>query len=272
MKKLIEIYLQTLDLSKNAKLEKKYNHNEITLLLGLKLPGMKNILEYLRNYIQNNLITQFLKYEKELREITKEDEDYSESIEKYKKKIKNIFKNMEIEIKKNDLFQKLIELEENQKDNKQFYEWLSDDYYLLYLVDIIPDIKNSFNELEDYKKILKKIVNIRFDSENDAEEANPIQFLSMKMVWLECYNNYISILISIYHDISFNIKDLYNRIDNILEKNEIEYEKSNKLPEYVRQINSPFFFIIESILKIYLNDFDFKNLKEEEFNNYIKMN
>jgi hypothetical protein len=269
MKYLTKIYLNTLDISTTAKFKKKLKNNKITLLLGLKLPGMKYTLGRLRTYIKNELSTQYLETEEDIKDLSTEEENHLKLKQDYQTKIENIFKNMEIEIKKNELFKQIIEYEkDHQEDYRQFYEWLSDDYYLLYLSNILPDIKNSFNELEDYKNILKKITNLRFDSENNEKEENPIKSLAMEMVYLESYSDYIGILLNIYQKLSLHIENLYNKINIILDKKEIAYKTSNKYL-YAKDINSPFFFIMESLLKIIISDFDFKTLKDEEFYDFI---
>ena len=96
MKKLIEIYLNTLDISATAKFKKKLKNNKITLLLGLKLPAMKFTLGLLRTYIKNDLSNQYLDSEGYVKYITTEDENYTKKKEQGYIKMKNIFKNMEI--------------------------------------------------------------------------------------------------------------------------------------------------------------------------------
>ena len=284
-KKLIEVYLQTLDITMSARFKKHLKSNKITLLIGLKLPGMKFTLECLRTYIKDNLREQFLSEEDLLKDIIEENKDRIE-LEKCQKNINNYFRNMETEINKNELLQKLIEYgKDYQDDNRQFFIWLMDDYYLLYLYHIFPEIKNSFDDLDSYKKILKKMLHLRFDSENVGGEAEPIKALAMKMVWLESYNEYIYIILYIYQKISKHFKDLYNKIENIIENKEIIFEISRRSPKEQEKNNndakvkqkiditprthSSFFYIMESLLKIIINHFDFKNLKDDEFINFI---
>ena len=61
----------------------------------------------------------------------------------------------------------------NPEDYNQIYELLLQDYYLLFLSEIIPNIKNRYNELGDYINILNKMINLRFENEiNILEEIN----------------------------------------------------------------------------------------------------
>ena len=67
-----------------------------------------------------------------------------------KNRIKNEQKSMETEINKNELFQKIIDFgKEFQEDYRQFFEWVLDDYYLLFLSEIekaVTFLSDSFNE------------------------------------------------------------------------------------------------------------------------------
>ena len=274
VKKLIEIYLRNLNISNTAKFNKKIKANKISVLLGLKLPGMRLTLNRLRNYAKDEISHHYFESEKEIKELTLEEDeredDYLKEVNSLKNKIKNDLKNMETEIKKNELFQKLIECgKEYPEDNRKFFEWLLDDYYLLFLIDILPDIKNSFHNLENYKNLLKKMVDLRYNSGNEVEEVELVKSFAMKIVWFESNSEYISIVINIYKKIFFYDKDLFKKINNIIDKEEIKYEISKRAPSYTKEINSPFFFILESILKIITTDFDFKMLKEQEFYDFM---
>ena len=118
-----------------------------------------------------------------------------------------------------------------------------DDYYLLFLSDTLQNIKNSFDNLEDYKKILKKMIYLRFS--NEEKEINDIvKSLSMKMVWLESNSEYISILLNMYQALSLQEKNLFNKIEKIIDNNEIKYEVSERSPHFTEEVNSAFFNIM----------------------------
>ena len=274
VKKLIGIYLQTLDISNTARFRKKIKANKISVLLGLKLPGMKLTLNSFRNYVRDEISEHFLECEKNVKYLTLEEdekeEDNIKDVNNLKNKIKNDLKNMETELKKNEIFQKLIDFgKEYQEDNRKFYELLLDDYYLLFLSDIIQDIKNSFDNLDNYKNILKKMVYLRFNSGDDVEEVDQVKSFAMKIVWFESNSEYISIILNIYKKILDYDKNLFKKINDIIEGEKIKYEISNRAPSYTKEINAPFFFTMESILKIIITDFDFKKLKEQEFYDFM---
>ena len=253
-----------------GKFTKKIKKNNITLLLGFKLPGIKYLLNCFRTYAKSELTERYYKNEKEIRFISQDDEDYMKEVDKYRNRINNNQKNMETEINKSELFQLLNECKEKYpEDSKKFFDWLLDDYYLLFLSDTLQNIKNSFDNLEDYKKILKKMIYLRFS--NEEKEINDIvKSLSMKMVWLESNSEYISILLNMYQALSLQEKNLFNKIEKIIDNNEIKYEVSERSPHFTEEVNSAFFNIMESLLKITTSDFDiYEKLEKQEFYDFI---
>ena len=280
VKKYIEIYLETLDISQTARFKKKIKNNKITILLGLRLPGIRININVFKKYIKDELKDKFFENEKNLRELYPEEgEDgeegdqnaiFGNQIKQYKNRIKNEQKNMETEIYKNEIFQKLIEFGKDfQEDNRQFFDWLLEDYYLLFLAENLQDIKNSFNDLEDYKNFLKKMVYLRFNLGNE-EETDPIRLIAMKMVWLESNSEYISILLNIYKKISLQEKNLFMKIDKIINNNEIKYEISVRVLAHTEEVNAPYFYIMESLLKLLTTDPEiYINLKGQDYYDFI---
>ena len=264
---LIKYYLETVNTQMTGKFTKKIKKNNLTILLGFKLPGIRYLLNCFRAYVNSGLTERYYQKEKEIRFISQEDEDYMKEVDDCKIGINNINKNMETEINKSELFQKLKECKASSEDIKKFFGWLLDDYYLLFLSNILQ-IKKSFNDIEDYKNILKKMVNIRF---GDGMEGNdPIKDLAKIMIWLESNNQFISIILDIYQKLSIQEKNLFNKIEKIIDNKEVQYEISKRSPQFTEQVNSSFFLIIESLLKIITSDYDiYKNLKNEEFYDFI---
>ena len=275
VKSLIDEYLATLDITKTQKFKKKIKNNKITLLIGLKLPSIKYVLGCFRTYIKNELSEEYLEIEKEMKYISQDNDEreYMKKVNDCKTKIKAVQKNLETEIIKNELFMKLIEsANEHQGDSLQFYELLINDYYLLFLSDSLNDINKLYanNNLFDYISLLKKMIYIRFNTGNEGEEVDPVKSFARKMLWLESYNEYISILLNIYQKLSSQEQYLYNKIESIIDKKEIEYEKSKRSPPHTEEINSPFFLILESLLRIIITDYDiYKSLRPEKFYDFI---
>ena len=273
VKTLIDEYLATLDITKTQKFKKKIKNNKITLLIGLKLPSIKYLLGCFRTYIKNELSEEYLEIEKEMKYIYQDNDEreYLKQVNDCKTKIKNIQKNLETEIIKNELFMKLIEsANEHQGDSLKFYEFLINDYYLLFLSDSLIDINNLYeNNLFDYISILKKMIYLRFNTGNEGEEVDPIKSFARKILWLESNNEYISILLNIYRKLSSQEQYLYNKIESIIEKQEIKYD-TKRSPPHTEEINAPFFYILESLLRIIITDYDiYKTLRPEKFYDFI---
>ena len=270
--KLIEVYLDKQDISKITNFKNIIKSKNINLLLGLKLPGIYSTLDFLRNCAKNELSD--IKDIKDLYLDEKED-NFIKNINIYKSIINNGQKRIETEINKNELFQKIIDFgKEYQEDYKQFCEWILDDYYLLFLSETLKDIKNSFYFLEDYKNILKKMIYLRFnfEKEDKEEEIDHIKLISMKIVWLESNYEYISILLHIYQKLSNYEKNLFTKIDKIIENNELKYEISERVSALNKEFNYPFFYIMESILKIIITDTDiYAYLKVQDYYDFINI-
>ena len=110
------------------------------------------------------------------------------------------------------------------------------------------------------------MISLRFESEAGGEGDDQVKLLAKKMIWLESNSQYISIILNIYKKISINENDLFSKIEKIIANKEIQYEISKRSPIYTEEINSPFFYILESLLKIITSDFElYENLKIKFF-------
>ena len=274
--KLVQIleqnYLDKFDISQTKDFNEKIKNNKITLLIGLKLPVMKNIINDIRLHIKSNLSEKYLMNEQYIRAI--DEEEYFQKEAKIINTFNKYIKNVEIEIKSNELLKNLEEYgKANIEDYNQFYELLLEDYYLIFLSELIPNFNNCFNNLEDYIKLLNKIVNLRFENDiNIAEEIDkkPEEIFSKKIIWCESYYQEITTILDIYQKILTYETDLYNRIDKIIENKEIQYEISARSLKQSEKINVPFFFILESLLRIINSDFEiYEKIEKQKFYDFI---
>ena len=272
VKKLIDVYLENLDTTQTKKYVKKIQSNKITLSLGMKLPGMRHNNGLFKSYIKNELSEDYFENEKEMKDLNVDDDNYIMHVNNCKKKIESYQRNVETVVNNNEIIQKLDEFGKgNIEDRRQFFELLSEDYYSMFLSDTFKDVKDNFNNLDEYKKVLKKMVFLRFNTnEEEGEEVDPIKSFAKKMVWLESNNEYVSNVLNIYQKIGCQEKNLFEKIENILNNDEIKYEISERVPEYTKEINSPFFFTLEPLLKVVITDFDkYKQLEDQEFYDFI---
>jgi len=98
---LTNYYLEELDTSLTSRFNKKIQSNKLTILLGLKLPGIKYTLSSFRTYIKNNLSNHYFELETLIRSLSQEE---FQEINNIKNRIKYMQKNMDIEISRNELF------------------------------------------------------------------------------------------------------------------------------------------------------------------------
>ena len=265
IEKLIDFYFEIFDISSTKKLSKIIKNNNIEILQGLRLPGIKKVLENTRNYIKTELKNKYLETENNIRILNKEEkENY---LQNYKNKLKNYVSNLETEFIGKDLFKFLNKIDEKYlNDLKQFAELLLDDYLLLFLSDSSQDIKNDYYQLDNYKEFLKKCIDLRL---GNSIENDPIETFCMKILWLESNKTYIDILLDIYKKLLINEEDLFSKIKDILNNNEIIYE-IDRSPEFTEEFNSPFFFMIESLLKITISDYEmYKKIKQKDLHKFM---
>ena len=264
-------YIDKLDISQIKDFNNNMKNNQINLLLGLKLPAMKNIINNIRLHLKSNISEKYFNNEDYIRII--DENQFFEEENKIHNFLNKNRKHVEIEIKKQEIFEKIEEMKHtNIRDYDQFYELLMEDYYLIFLSEIAPNFKNCYNYLEDYKNILKKMVSLRFENDINIYEYKPIEVFSKKILWLESYSGIISIILNIYKDILVYKADIYKDFNKIMDENEIQYEISNRSPKKNEEINSPFFFILESLLKILTSDYDlYEKIEKQKFYDFIKL-
>ena len=273
MKVLINTYLDTVNFSLNA-VKKKIKNNKVSLLFGLRLPGIYIPLKEIIKYIKNEIKNKYFNAERDIIDLREdEDMDFGKELDRYKARVKNCQKNTEIEILKNKIFSKLNGLENQyQNDSHQFYDLLMNDYYHIFLSDNLPDVKDFDKNMENYKNIIKLMIHQRFNTGDEGEEVDPIRATAKKMVWIETYNQYISILMTIFSKLSQYEENLFNKIEKLIKDREILLEEDeNRNPHHTIEYKSPFYYITEALLRISIDVDLFSKLKGQEFYDYINL-
>ena len=270
IKVLEKNYLDKLDTSLTKNVNKNMKNNQVSLLFGLKLPGIKIIINKISLYIKAKCADRYIKKENNFREI-EDKETFNKYENIFSQELKKIRKNVDIEINRNEIFKILNELQsKNPEDSNQFFEFLLDDYYLIFLSQIIPNFKECHRGLEDYILILKKMIYLRFNDDIEIEETSPLKSFSKKILWLESYSEHISSILNIYQNILAYEKDLFNKIEKMINDEVVSYEVSERSPEFSKKVNSPFFYILEPLLKIIISNIDlYKKLEKQDFLNFI---
>ena len=267
----------------NEKNEKEYEiiekqgMNEINIILGLKLPGVKQIISSLIKKFKNEISIKYKKNENSLRDII-EDNDIDNAKNIYKKKLKTFNDSLYVELDKNNIISQI------DKDSKnKFFDLFLEDYYTLFIdkylnktkifIDNNDDKKNKIDYIK-IKKFLKLIVKKRIESDEIFKEDEPIKLAVTTINWIESYSLEISNILEMFCKINIYVNDLNGLIEEIINKNQIQYEISKRSKEYTSIVNKPLFYAMESILKVNSNDKIYKELikNPKEFSKLLQFN
>ena len=275
VKVLIETYLDTVNFSINV-VNKNIKNNKVSLLLGLRLPGIYTTMKEIIKYIKNEIKIKYFRAEINIIDLRDEgNEDFNRELNEYQSKLKSQQKNTEIEILKNKIFEKLNGLQnEHQKDSHEFYDLLMNDYYLIFLSEYIPDSKDLYKNIEEYKNILKLMIFERFYTNEEGEEVDPIKALAKKMVWMESYSQYISILLNIFRKISLYDPNTFVKLEKLIKQRLITFgdmDNNDRNPQHTLKFKAPFFYVTEALLIISIDVEILIKLKGQEFYDYINL-
>ena len=273
IKKLIETYLENdnflfYDVNKNIE------GNNIQLLLGLRLPGIYLTLKEIIYYIRNEIIIKNFNIERDIFNLRDEDRiDFGKELENYRNRLKNNLKNAEKEILKNKAFNKINNIEKKRpKEIYQFYSLLINDYFLIFLSENLHDIKELYKNFDCYKNLLNLILCQRFKNGNSFFEIEPIKSFTKKIVWMETYRQYISIILKIYEKISKYESDLINKINILIKDNEISLDEDEiRNPYHTLDLKSPFYYATEALFRIIFDNKFLEKLKGQNFYDYINL-
>ena len=279
LQNIAKIYLKNLNYNDGLiRVTEMPKANNINIILGLNLPGLKPILDRIIKTVRDEICNKYYQNEINLREsqnIGKELENdkiiYYEELARYNNSTL-------IEIEKEELLH-LIEnyYIKNENGLYIFYYILLNDYYTLYINNnfyksnnnirndnIIRNDNNNQNEniienneendenkenSENIKKFLKLLVNLKNKySKND--NLDQIQMLANTINWLESYESEITILLKMFSKLNNIVPEILNEINNIILSRLINYEISDRNPEFTSIVNKVFFMGMESLLRV----------------------
>jgi hypothetical protein len=95
--------------------------------------------------------------------------------------------------------------------------------------------------------MLKLIVKLKFDDNN---ENNIVKNTTNTINWVECYSNEIAIILEMFSKLNKIVKNLYNKIEGLINDGKIKYESSERCPDNMAIVNKALFLGMESIIKI----------------------
>ena len=257
-------------------IKKNIKNNKVSLLLGLRLPGIYTPLKKIIVYIRNEVKNKYMNDEQDILYLKDEDEnDFGKTLDSLRNRLKGKQRNCEIEILKDKIFETLNSQEKKyQNDSHEFYDLLLKDYFLIFLSENLTDIKNLYKNIEEYRSIIKLMLHQRFNTGDEGEEIDPIKSLAKKMLWMETYSQYISIILNIYRKLSDYEQNLFNKMENLLKLREIYLEVDEvRNPQHTIELKAPFYYVNEALLRLSVDNDLVGKLEEEgqKFYDFINL-
>ena len=259
---------------KKYEIIEKPGMNEINIIFGLKLPGVKPMISSVIKKFKNHT-NKYRKNEDSLRKEISEDQVEAQK-KNYQKEIKKYNNTINKEL---DKVSNSLSLEKDDYSKKEFFDLFLEDYYTLFIINNVNSIKNYNKDknntkeeidLNSLKKFLKLIIKKRIESNKIFKEKDPSKIVASTLNWILNYSNEIANILEIFSKLIKYSSNLYEQIEEIINQNQIKYEISERSKEYTSIVNLPIFNPLESMLKaasqekIYIdlinNPKDFSNL------------
>ena len=92
------------------------------------------------------------------------------------------------------------------------------------------------------------------ESNEIFKESDSIKIAANSINWIESYDLDISNILEMFSKLNSIVDNLYEQIEEIINKNKIIYEVSKRSKEYKSIVNKPLFYGMESILKVTTNE------------------
>ena len=272
---------------KNMNLDICNIDKEIEIIIGLKIPSIKNIISQLKNYIKSDILEKYSNNEYSLRDYIDENE-IKDAENKYQEQknelIENTFNQI---IKINELNDILI------TNDSSIINAFFNDFYLLFLsekkilefghliklLDIIAQIyiidKNMLNNENDFENDLAtKLMNKNNNQETNTFNQNEFIHDCVKVfLFFETYSDYIVDILDIYRELFHYIPEVEEKFIKAYINQNFECEKSERCPEYCSIVNNKIFYIYETtifIMKAELYSLYEKKSNIEDLLKYIK--
>ena len=265
----IDNAFQEINNDKEVKFINQIGSNYLTILLGIQIPGIKSIIDDLISFINDKQIDNlklsesYFENENEIRNAFDDNnEDYLREIRSLEKKLKNNESIFSDYLKNIPLFKKIWkDLEDGNYEKDKVNEYLSlffEDYLLIFLSNNFDlSNTNTYNRelIINFENLIKKLLFRRF---NDYEEKKSPEILLLNIcrniLWIESNNKYIILTLMIYQKLSF-INLLNEKIEKMINDKEIIYEYGTKRSPFgTKIVNECFFLLIESMIKLILNE------------------
>ena len=274
--KTTELYLEKMVYNDGAlRVIEKLGANRVNTILGLNLPGSKTILEKLVNTIKGEITDKYYQNEMNFKESKN-----SNDLKEYNDEINRLNNSTYVEIQKDEFLTTVADYYKNNVEELTiFYNILINDYYILYINNILNKSNNNNTQstnnnnenenqaqfiFENTKKYLQLLILLKRIF-SDKSNYSLSQVLINTMNWMESYVVEITILLKMFSKLNSIIPDLYEQVDIIIKQKKIKYEISKGSNIHSGKVLKVFFLGMESILKVTTSNLEiYKNLDQSK--------
>ena len=266
IEKAQDTYFENLTFEDGAmRITEKPNANNIEIILGLNLPGIKPVLDRIIKSVKDEICNKYYQNETNLRGCFSEEEQLQKDLQIYFDELNRCNNSTLIELGKEKYLKSIENFYCNSiNDVNLFYSIVLNDYYTLYInYNLNKSNNNNLNQNENVdeenktekfdfegtKKFLKYLVYLK-GKYSKNENYTKIQLLANTINWLESYEVEITILLKMFSKLSIIIPNLYYEVEGIIDNKKIEFEVSERNPEYNIILNNSFFLCMEAILRV----------------------
>ena len=225
-------------------LNKKQN-NEIYFLKIIE-KNYKSCLDIIIKYIDKTICKSYIENENKLRKQALENE--AESIMKYQYELNNMYKNVKVEINnKNEFFKSIYNF-----DNEEFKKMILNDYLKYYTIKYSEERGNKINE--KLITFLKLIIKIKFSKNHNQYfefQYTFDEFIKI-ILFTQGYKEVILSFLDAYINFNKYCPNIEEKIENILDKDLIIYEISERNKKFTKTVNINLFNLMESFLRAIL--------------------
>ena len=284
IEKISKIYFQNLILNdEEFKISKVPKGNKIETMLGLNIPGIREIFNKIIKSVKENIIKKYKKNDDTLREYL-EEEEIEQKKETYFKELKEFNISLFNLINKEPLLRNITI--NNKDENKILYNLLINDYFTIFINN--NDKKNQnknqnkyqekiLDNINNNKRFLNLMVNLRnniiYPNLNiNKEDEDILEKLANAINWIESYSDEINSIQQIFFKLNLNIPELNEQIEKIIKDKQIKFEISDRNPEYLSIVNEVFFLSLDSILRVITSKEEIYDLPSQDFFELINTN
>ena len=287
VQRISDLYINQLKLSEGTiRITERLGANNINILLGLNLPGIKPTLDRLVKKVRDEVVNKYYQNEINLRENQNSEDQLKKDIEAYYNELSRYNSSTLIEIEKDEFINMIKDTyDKDPAYLDYFYYLMFNDYLTLYINNnlnksnnnnvrqnqnqnqINEDERNSIDnafDIESTRKFLKLLISLKNKYSKYNNESSQIKNLANTINWLEAYETEITTLLRMFSKLNNIIPLSFDLINNYIYNENIKYEVSKRNPEFTAIVNKAFFYGMESILKIITTTLYIKYSKNNE--------